>query len=245
MKGLLIRVGVDQEYGGWNAPVDMGSRQFVYVPIPDGREKEYRLGCRRDYQPIAEALQQFAPLVDGPGDSRPSLPTLLATRFAHLDPDFEHLTYGDNGERRGLAIKKMGPGDILAFYAGLRSIGDHHRLVYALIGLYVIRRVVPARSVALEHFDQNAHTRWSTISKNDVIVWAKPGLSGRLERCIPIGEWRARAYRVRKDILSAWGGLRVKDGYIQRSIRPPAFEKAETFYLWFRSQGVSLVRKNN
>ena len=109
----------------------------------------------------------------------------------------------------------------------------------------MISKVVPARSVAREHFDQNAHTRWSNISKNDVIVRAEPGLSGRLEKCIPIGEWRAQAYRVRKDILSAWGGLLVKNGYIQRSIRPPAFGDAEKFYRWFRAQGVPLVRRNN
>lgn len=34
MKGLLVRIGVDQAYGGWNAPVHLGTHEFVYVPIP-------------------------------------------------------------------------------------------------------------------------------------------------------------------------------------------------------------------
>ena len=245
MNGLLIRIGVDQEYGCWNAPVEIGSRRFVYVPIPDGRTKKYRRGCRRDYRPVAKALRAFAAQVNGRGEASLSLPVSLAERCSHLDPDFEYLTYGDNGARRGFAIKQMGQGDILAFYAGLRSIGGHERLIYALVGLYVIRKVMPARLVPAKHFDRNAHTRWSAISDNDLVVLAEPGLSGRLEQCIPIGEWRARAYRVRQDILVAWGGLTVKDGYIQRSVRPPAFQNAQKFYKWFRAQQASLVARNN
>jgi hypothetical protein len=34
MKALLVRIGVDQAYGGWNTPVDAEGR-FVYVPIPE------------------------------------------------------------------------------------------------------------------------------------------------------------------------------------------------------------------
>jgi hypothetical protein len=40
MKGLLVRIGVDQAYGGWNAPVDADG-QFVYVPIRDKGDFPY------------------------------------------------------------------------------------------------------------------------------------------------------------------------------------------------------------
>jgi hypothetical protein len=66
-----------------------------------------------------------------------------------------------------------------------------------------------------------------------------------LERCIPIGEWRDRAYRVRKDLLEAWGGLSVKNGYVQRSAVPPVFDNAKRFYDWFKRQSVQLVNRNN
>jgi hypothetical protein len=36
-----------------------------------------------------------------------------------LDPDFEHLTYGDQGQRAAQIKQKLGPGDLLVFYAGL------------------------------------------------------------------------------------------------------------------------------
>jgi hypothetical protein len=111
----------------------------------------------------------------------------------HLDPDFEYLTYGDNGRRRGSNIAKLISGDLLVFYAGLRCIEPPHDLVYALVGLYVVEEVVRAIAVSPERRHENAHTRWSLISVDDIVVRAKKGLSGRLERCILIGEWRDRA----------------------------------------------------
>jgi len=83
------------------------------------------------------------------------------------------------------------------------------------------------------------------IGEPDIVVRAKSGVSGRLTQCIPIGEWRDRAYRVRKDLLKTWGGLSVKDGYIQRSAVPPTFNNAERFYDWFKSQSIELVNRNN
>lgn len=46
MKALLIRIGVDQAYGGWNAPVDADWR-FVYVPIPESPGTRFHPGLRR------------------------------------------------------------------------------------------------------------------------------------------------------------------------------------------------------
>lgn len=37
MKAILVRIGIDQVYGRWNAPVDP-EYHFVYVPIPDELE---------------------------------------------------------------------------------------------------------------------------------------------------------------------------------------------------------------
>jgi hypothetical protein len=67
-------------------------------------------------------------------------------------------------------------------------------------------------------------------------------MSGRFDRCIPIGEWRDNAYRVRPDIEDAWGGLTVKNGYIQRSAVPPEFLDAARFHEWFQQQGVNCFK---
>jgi len=70
-------------------------------------------------------------------------------------------------------------------------------------------------------------------------------VSGRLERCIPIGDYRERAYRVRPTLLTAWGGLSVNNGYLQRSARLPEFSQADRFYDWFLAQKVALLPRNN
>jgi hypothetical protein len=242
MKAILVRIGVDHAYGGWNAPVDPVTREFVYVPIPDGDQKECTHGNAHGYEEIRPPLTAFAAKH---GISSLRLPTSLWQRRMHLDPDFNNLTYGDNGALRGAKIAKLGTNDLLVFYAGLRPTVDQTRLVYALVGLFVVNEVVRARDVSAERMHENAHTRWKAISDNDVIVRAVPGLSGRLDRCIPIGQWRDKAYRVCRDVEGAWGGLTVKDGYIQRSVVPPEFIDARKFYKWFQQQGVLLLEKNN
>jgi hypothetical protein len=37
MKGLLVRVGIDQTYGGWNAPADPTTGRSVDVTRPENR----------------------------------------------------------------------------------------------------------------------------------------------------------------------------------------------------------------
>jgi len=233
MKGLLVRVGIDSsDEGHWNAPVDINSRRFAYIPIVE--TKPVRRGFERFYEETEPSLCKLGQ----------KLPGRLVGRRMHLDPDFEFLTYGDQG-RRARQIRELNPGDLLVFYAGLHDVGGRQsRLVYALIGLYVVRNVLPAKSVPKKHWSDNAHTR-RVCGTSDIVVLAKHGVSGRLARCIPIGEYRNRAYRARKIVLEAWGGLSVKNGYLQRSARLPAFCDAKRFYRWFNLQGVELVRRNN
>jgi hypothetical protein len=242
MKAILVRIGVDHSYGGWNAPVDPGTGQFVFVPIPDGAKKEYTPGNARRYGEMEAPLLEFAEKFNLRGMR---CPEALQQRSMHLDPDFAYLTYGDNGARRGAGIATLGQDDLLVFYAGLRSITGAKELVYALVGIFVVEEVLRAVDVPAERRHENAHTRWTPISENDIVVRGKRGLSGRLDRGIPIGEWRDNAYRVCRHIEDAWGGLTVKNGYIQRSAVPPMFLNAEKFYGWFEQQGITLVERNN
>ncbi len=241
MKAILIRVGVDQAYGEWNAPLDPESGRFVYVPIPESRP--FRPGLERPYREILPSLQQFASSIGL--ESRLGPPPRLLDRSMHLDPDFEWLTYGDNGDKRGTGLKHLSDGDLLVFYAGLRSVREPRKLVYGLVGLFVVDDVLPAVSIRAKHFKINAHTRVRKIAVADIVVRAKATVSGRLTKCIPIGEWRDRAYRVRPSLLKKWGGLSVNDGYIQRSARPPTFLNTRKFYRWFVRQRVELIQRNN
>ena len=231
MKGLLVRVGIDSTDGRWNAPVDSRTSAFAYVTIPEA--KPIRSGLARLYDEFEPAISKFGL----------RLPDQLIGARTHLDPDFSTLTYGDQG-RRAQQIGRLGSGDLIVFYAGLRDVNPNERLVYALTGLYVVDEMVPAHSIKEDRWSENAHTR-RIPGATDLVVRAKPGVSGRLERCIPIGEYRQRAYRIKHDLVARWGGLTVKNGYIQRSARLPEFRQPNRFYDWFLAQEARLLRVNN
>lgn len=244
MRAYLIRIGVDQAYGGWNAPMDPRTREFVWVPIPETRPM--RVELKRTYAEIVPALKSFE---QSHTDARPGLvrlPYALQSQQIHLDPDFSHLTYGDSGTRRGKGLTELGKDDVLVFYAGLKPVAQsEHQLVYALVGLYRIAEVVRAGSVPSTRWAENAHTRCIETEPADVIVRGESGHSGRLRRCIPMGEFREKAYRVQNPILDAWGGLSCKNGYLQRSAVLPTFLEPAKFMRWFDAQQPELIAANN
>jgi len=237
MQAILVRVGVDQSYGQWNAPVDPRTGEFEYVPIPEKTTTLFHESCAKPYSLIEPRLQSFA-LRNGLDLIRDlRCPAGLLGQHMHLDPDFDHLTYGDVGDRRGSHIRRMDPDDILVFYSGLRPIAQcDHRLIYAIVGLFRVAEVVDASTIPRERWNENAHTRKIKRGESDIVVRAKPRVSGLLQRCIPIGEMRDKAYRVTLPLLEAWGGLSVNNGYIQRSARPPRFTDARKFANWFEEQ---------
>ena len=237
MKALLVRVAADQSAGGgyWNGPADSVTRLFGYVAIPE--PSPTHPGLNKPYAGLHLPLLDFGI----------ALPANLLSQDMHLDPDFDYLTYGDEGQRAKQIQTKLGQGDLLVFYAGMRDVrSPSSKLVYGIIGLYVVEDIVSALSVTPIHWHQNAHTRKVLAAgASDIVVRARPGVSGRLERYIPIGHYHQRAYRVCPDLLDEWGGLNVKDGWLQRSARLPEFLNANTFYNWFLAQNVTMVRSNN
>lgn len=235
MRALLIRVAADQSEGGgnWNGPVDSSSWKFTYVAIPEERLIHHEHS--RPYSLVTPSLAEFGV----------EIPKELANRNMHLDPDFDCLTYGDQGARAQQIRSKLAAGDLLVFYSGLKNIQPASQLVYALIGLFVIKEIGFARDVPSHRWHENAHTRRCLSSDaSDIVVRACGDVSGRLERCIPIGDYRQRAYRVWPNLLQEWGGLSVNNGYLQRSARLPEFLDAAKFYEWFKRQSVPLISSN-
>ncbi len=234
MRALLVRVGADcTEAGGrWNGPIERATGAFAYVPIPE--PEPLRDG-------LATPFSRWAPAVEQLGCA---LPARLHDRAAHADPDFAHLTYGDRRERGRQIREKLGPGDLLVFYAGLRDVGDR-RLVYALIGILAIDGIVAARDLPPERWGENAHTRRCEIGETDVVVRGRRGASGRFERGLEFAGYRGGAYRVFPELLERWGGLRVRDGYVQRSARLPELRRPERFLTWLAEQRVALLARDN
>jgi hypothetical protein len=182
MNALLVRVGADQSRGGgfWNGLVDSQSGKFAYVSIPEN--SAVHPGTKKPYSTLELVFSKFGT----------SIPPDLRTRHKHLDPDFEHLTYGDAGERAKQLRKHLSsPRDLIVFYAGLRDVAGRRELVYAIIGVFVVEAIIFATDIPDINRDINAHSR-RILSEGakDVIIRARPGISGRLERCQSIGEWR-------------------------------------------------------
>jgi hypothetical protein len=164
----------------------------------------------------------------------------------HLDPDFAQLTYGDQGQRAVQLRRNLQRDDWVVFYSALRDVLAEGRLVYALIGLLCVDQLIDARTLPLDRRDVNAHSRRILAGNaDDLVVTGQADRSGRLQRCLPIGEWRDGAYRVRRELLDAWGGLSVRDGYLQRSARLPRFLDPTLFFTWLAIQNPNFVRANN
>ena len=145
MKTLLVRVGADQGAGGgrWNGPVDAQTGRFVYVPIPE--TKPNRPGLARPYSQLSPVLAQLGQ----------KLPGHLADQRMHVDPDFEHLTYGDRGSKGRQIVSTLGSGDMVVFYSGLMDM-TARKLVYALIGVLAVERIDRAVDWPLSSADWNA-----------------------------------------------------------------------------------------
>ena len=236
MNALLVRVAADSsEVGGsWNGPVDSRPHDFVYVAIPEGRP--VHTGLEKPFSALEPALARFGV----------ELPAHLREGHMHLDPDFTHLTYGDVDQRAKQIRDNLSAGDRIAFYAGLADVRGASRLVYAIIGVFVVEEVVLAADIPVRDRDMNAHSRRVLApGADDIVVRGRPGVSGRLKHCLPFGEYRDRAYRVRQDLLEQWGGLSVKDGYVQRSVRLPRFLDPIHFLRWLERQEPALVQSNN
>ena len=133
--------------GSWNAPVDSTSNEFAYVAIPEPRA--IHAGMEKPYSALAPALSRFGV----------ALPGHLRARHMHLDPDFDYLSYGDQGDRARQLRTKLSSGDRLVFYSGMKDVHDSRRLVYAIIGIFVVDDIVLATSVPESARNANAHSR--------------------------------------------------------------------------------------
>jgi len=243
VKGLLLRVGIDSSCGKWNAPVDPETNDFTYIPIPEAIGR-FQPGKEITYNAFEEALARFSSRHHA--SEKIELPHRLRESGCHVDPNFETLTYGDQDSGRGIAIKSLQKGDFIAFFSSMKPIKPcEHKLIYALIGLYVVDNTRQVKEISQELRDLNVHGIRRTGNENDWIVFADPHRSGRFTHCLPIGERRNGAYRVTEDLLHVWGGLSVKDGYIQRSVKPPFFNYPERFLLWLEAKNIELIRMNN
>jgi hypothetical protein len=133
------------------------------------------------------------------GTLRPWVPERLWGVPAHLDPEFETMTYGDNCERspRALGLKAVQPGDWIFFLARLASWHDGGYTGAAgffLVGCMEIEAVLPnvrrrPPPTALERFGANAHVRRGLNDPRNwdgFWVFGGSSRSRRFRRAVPV-----------------------------------------------------------
>ena len=177
---MLVRVGIDSSCGKWHGPCDFNNN-FVYVPIPES--KRVIAGMEKNYcDLVVPALEKFS----RQSGEQVLLKKELMSKKMHLDPDFEHLTYGDTASK-GNPLTKLVENDIVMFYASFKETSSK-KLVYALMGKLSVKEVIRVSDMKQKDFDQNAHSRRTPNNSSDVIVIGKRRGSGRFKKNYP--NWR-------------------------------------------------------
>jgi hypothetical protein len=176
MQVVLLRVGVDTGSGGIHGPLFQdGSFEFLW--IPDKYDVE-----QRTYGSVVgthgRALVEYFPAGRQPR---------MGGQSVHADPEFETFTYGDPTQPK-LGLKRLQPGDFLAFYCGLEGWDFDCEPALYLIGYFHVQIAGIASSFdpreVQKHFSANAHVRYPKLyeEQKDRLVLVKGSSKSRLLR---------------------------------------------------------------
>ncbi|EKF84808.1 hypothetical protein [Methanobacterium formicicum] len=229
MKAMLLRVGIDKSSDGVLAPI-FPDGSFEYIPLS---EKDETSTENRTYTDLTG--EKGKPLSD-------YLPTRVADRKVHLDPEFKTFTYGDVG-RKADYLLKLNPGDILAFYAGFTPYmkSEYPEALY-IIGYFTVGEIIDFHKITgsyrtndshksstieikriQEQYPNNSHPKRVSDIHDMVLVVGDPEQSKILEKAILISQKKlnkiGRYYHAVSPQMKELLGI---SGSIQRSI-PPRF----------------------
>lgn len=184
MRIYLANVGANAGHRFASPLFDDGT--FEFLPIP---EDDRNL----DRSPDAVCFRDLRSYYDSNRDLLSHVPQDLWDMACHNDPEFETLTYGDNGTNpRSSNLTGMETGDVLLFLARLERRTDGKRSFY-LIGGINVASVVPSvlrplSGPADDRFARNAHVIRARCTGEWDGFWLFGGSSQsrRFERAVPI-----------------------------------------------------------
>lgn len=174
MNVVLLRVGVDSGAGGIQGPL-FSDGSFELIPIPDNSG----LGQRTYGNTSGMKGTPFSAYF--PAHRRAA----MVDQAMHVDPEFETFTYGDPTSPKA-GLRKLVPGDILAFYAGLEGRDHPSAPALYLVGYFVVEWAGRAREHAEElvrqHCGTNFHVAHDALYRKQVdrLVLVKGGAGSRL-----------------------------------------------------------------
>jgi len=136
-KLAFVNVGANASHGSLRSPI-FEDDTFEFVPIPDMILNlfEHNRGVRYEELKASNgvAFREF-------------VPATYLDQFAHVDPDFENLTYGDYPNHgRAANLKRLSPKDYVMFFSRLvrwdmgHFNGDSR---FYIIGFFEIEKVFP------------------------------------------------------------------------------------------------------
>jgi hypothetical protein len=224
MQVVLLRVGIDSGSGGIDGPL-FADGSFEFIPIPDG----FNVDPRRYGNTLGRHGQVFVDYFPVGRRAR------VAMSSMHVDPEFETFTYGDpTPPKRGL--RRLVSGDLLVFYAGLRSLDPVGSSALYIVGFFEVERAGLAGDFTAEElealFSGNFHVRHGAVfaEQRDRLVLVKGSPRSRLlEKAVLLSETGENAAGKPLKVISSrmrgifgdWGG-KVS---IQRS--PPRWVAAD------------------
>ena len=145
MNVVLLRVGIDTGCGGIHSPL-FSDGSFEFIPIPDRGardERTYGNTIGRSGHPLLRYFPKYRRKA-------------AATQSMHVDPEFSTFTYGDpTPPKRGL--KRLQPGDLLVFYAGMQGWECTIEPALYIIGYFDIETV----GFACELGDETVHREFA------------------------------------------------------------------------------------
>jgi len=178
MKAVLLRVGIDSQYGGNVGPIfEDGS--FEYVPIPEDEKSTEERTYSDTKGQSGELLSNF-------------VGKIFKNMKIHFDPEFETFTYGDHLTKSKI-FARMDKVDYLVFYSGLKPYNNesYPRGLY-IIGYFCIDQIFTYDELqndsVKEKLKNNAHVKRGNISKDTVILKGFPEKSRLLNKAIHISK---------------------------------------------------------
>jgi hypothetical protein len=170
---------MDLGFGGLGPLFPDGT--FEYVPIPESETTERTLFFR-----------------DIPARGGGSVARFVLVKYrespSHYDPEFETFTYGDPTKNKRGQLLRLGSGDMLVFYAGLRPPEQTQGSKLYIIGYLIVRQAHAIRNTnpwpppTLERLWGNAHFRRKECDEGLVVVEGDPERSRLLTRAVPLSD---------------------------------------------------------
>lgn len=174
MQVVLLRVGIDTGSGGIHGAL-FKDGSFEYIPIPDGWGVDTRTYGNTKGRHGRLLIDYF------PASRRER----ISTQAIHYDPEFETYTYGDPTTPKS-SLRRLGEGDLLVFYAGLKGWEFECEPALYIIGYLEVARAGIATSFTNRElrrlFGSNFHVMHPDVlaDQRECLVLVKGGAGSRL-----------------------------------------------------------------